>query len=66
MVLMLDLSLELEKPASYNHIFSDVTKGTYYYDSVHKLVHYNIVQREKNYFPDVPATHWGYINISKL
>ncbi|WP_226545272.1 S-layer homology domain-containing protein [Bacillus thuringiensis] len=52
MALMLDLSLKLEKPSSYNHIFSDVTKGIYYYDSVHKLAHNNIVQREKNYFPD--------------
>ncbi|MGN4443475.1 S-layer homology domain-containing protein [Bacillus cereus group sp. MYBK79-1] len=52
MALMLDLSLRLEKPSSYNHIFSDVTKGIYYYDSVHKLAHNNIVQRETNYFPD--------------
>ena len=52
MALMLDLSLKLEKPSSYNHIFSDVTKGIYYYDSVHKLAHNNIVQRETNYFPD--------------
>ncbi|EJR15637.1 S-layer homology domain-containing protein [Bacillus paranthracis] len=56
MALMLDLSLKLEKPSSYNHIFSDVAKGIYYYDSVHKLAHNNIVQRETNYFPDRSLT----------
>ncbi|AXY09557.1 S-layer protein [Bacillus thuringiensis LM1212] len=56
MALMLDLSLKLEKPTSYNHIFSDVAKGIYYYDSVHKLAHNNIVQRETNYFPDRSLT----------
>ena len=56
MALMLDLSLNLEKPSSYNHIFSDVAKGIYYYDSVHKLAHNNIVQRETNYFPDRSLT----------
>ncbi|UOB76629.1 S-layer homology domain-containing protein [Bacillus sp. ZJS3] len=56
MALMLDLSLKLEKPSNYNHIFSDVAKGVYYYDSVHKLAHNNIVQRETNYFPDRSLT----------
>lgn len=56
MALMLDLSLKLEKPSNYNHIFPDVAKGIYYYNSVHKLAYNNIVQRETNYFPDRSLT----------
>ncbi|OOQ95372.1 hypothetical protein BW899_26600 [Bacillus mycoides] len=56
MAVMIDKALDLKLPYNYKERYWDVPEHAYYYDAVHKLMHYDILVAAFNFAPDRELT----------